>query len=211
MEENKNTQEQNTPTVDEATQKLINDAVATALAEAQKAHKAEEDRRATDAYKKGQEAAKKAAEEEARKAQMNADERAAFEKSQLEAKIAELEATNAELEAKNVLMTNKQKAVSKLTEAEVPVEFADDFLDVDETKTMSKIDDFIKRFNEAVNKGVNKKIPSTTPKQSDTTVPAMSLEQFEKLGITGRMKLSETNPTLWESLQAQLDAKTKKK
>lgn len=203
MENNTNNQEQNTPTVDEATQKLINDAVATALAEAQKAHKAEEDRRATDAYKKGQEAAKKAAEEEARKAQMNADEKAAFEKSQLEAKIAELEATNA-------LMTNKQKATSKLMEANVPVEFADDFLDVDETKTMDKINNFIKRFNDAVNKGVTEKIPSTTPKQSDTSAPAMSLEQFKKLGASGRIKLSETNPALWESLQAQLDSEYKK-
>lgn len=202
-EQNNNNQEQTTPTVDEATQKLINDAVATALAEAQKTHKAEEDRRATDAYKKGQEAAKKAAEEEARKAQMNAEEKAAFEKSQLEAKIAELE-------AKNALMQNKEKAISKLTEAKVPVEFAEDFLDVDETKTMSKIDDFIKRFNEAVNKGVTEKIPSTTPKQSDTSAPAMSLEQFEKLGVSGRIKLSETNPALWESLQAQLDSKYKK-
>ena len=72
--------------IDEATQTLINDAVAKALEEANKKHKSEEDRRATDAYKKGQEAAK----EEARKAQMSEEEKHSFELKELQKQNEEL-------------------------------------------------------------------------------------------------------------------------
>ena len=124
-----------------------------------------------------------------RKAKLTEAEKLAEERKEFEAMRKQFEYE------KRVNSTSKVLASNNL-----PVEFADFLIGDTDEATTQRVDLFKSAFNEAVEKLVNERLKGSVPKVGTSTKKEITKEQFKKMDLAQRQKLSMENKELYDKL-----------
>lgn len=121
-------------------------------------------------FKKREEQAKKEAQ---RLSKLSDDER---QKAELEAARVELENQKMAFAAEKI----KYEATKVLAQRNLPVEFVEYLVDVDNESTLARITTFEKNYKKAIENGVNEKLKGKAPSSSGKTIETPSNASFMK-------------------------------
>ncbi len=149
----------------------------------------ETDKRVTEALKKADRKTQDKIKEAEKLAKMNEEEKFQYQ-------LQEKEKTLADREKQIALMENKNEAVKILSEKKLPVEVIDFLVADDADKTMKNINLFEKVFAAAV----KERIPSNTPKGTNTPEGGINKEAFSKMTAKQMQELYQTDRNLFEQL-----------
>lgn len=157
----------------------------------------ESDRRVTQALDKYKKKAESQIKEAEKLASMDANQKFQYQLQQKEEELNE--------KAKNLtLAENKIACASILADKNLPIKLADLVLDIDAENMNSKISILEDAFKDAVNKEVNKRLTSTTPKSgASNTGDSISKDRFKKMNISERQELYNTNRELYDALSSK--------
>ena len=157
----------------------------------------ESDRRVTQALDKYKKKAESQIKEAEKLASMDANQKLQYQLQQKEEELNEKE--------KNLtLAENKISCASILADKKLPIKLADLVLDIDAESMNSKISILEDAFKDAVNKEVNKRLTSTTPKSGvSNTSDSISKDRFKKMNIRERQELYNTDRELYNALSSK--------
>ena len=143
-------------------------------------------------------AREKAVEEAEKLAKMNADEKEAYEREQLE---KELE----EYKRKDQFYSMSREATKMLAEHDIQAN--DDLLKfvVDDSaeETQSKVNSFVELVNAKVEEGVQKALSGRTPKAHVNANQVVTQEEFNKMGYSERVALKQKDENLYNKLKGE--------
>lgn len=174
MEENKNTQQQETEKTITMTEKELQSAI---------------DKRVSQALA----TQKKNLDEANRLANMTAEEKREHEYQE---KMKALEEREAKL-ARAELMAETTKQLSQMN---LPVESAEFLIGQDAETTSANIKAFEKMFNKAVSAQVASKLGGSAPQAETANDGGISKEQFKKMNLAQKSELYKNDPELYKAL-----------
>lgn len=181
MEENKNTQQQETETTQEKKVELTEKELQSMI-----------DKRVSQAL-----ATQKQKLDEANKlANMTADEKREHEYNEKMKALEEREAKLARAELMNEL-------TKQLTTKGLPLESAEFIIGADAEKTNENLKSFEKMFNKAVSAQVTSKLGGSAPRAETSDNNGITREQFKKMTLAQQSELYKTNPELYNALTAR--------
>ncbi|MGL4801482.1 MAG: DUF4355 domain-containing protein [Cetobacterium sp.] len=118
------------------------------------------------------------------------------QKKLFEKQVKEFEETKIAFERERLLNQTSKDLASK----SLPIEFSEMLLGVDAESTLSNINTFESKFNEALEKAVTERMKGKTPKTSTVQSQGTTKDEFAKMTYWERNKLMQENPTLYNEL-----------
>lgn len=143
-------------------------------------------------------AAEKAVEEAEKLAKMNADEKEAYEREQLE---KELE----EYKRKDQFYSMSREASKMLAEHDIQAD--DELLQIivkdDAEGTQTAVNAFVELFNAKVEEGVKKALSGRAPRANVNANQVVTKEDFNKMGYSERVALKQKDENLYNKLKGE--------
>ncbi len=153
----------------------------------------ESDKRVTEALKRKEKEFTGKLKESEKLANMNAEEKASYERSQYEKTLADKEI---ELNRRE----NKIVGLQILSEKNIPAALIDFVLHENAEEMQSRINLLSKEIAKAVSAEVKSKLNSSNPKVAVTTSNEITKEQFSKMSISQQTEIFKNNKELYETL-----------
>lgn len=153
----------------------------------------ESDRRVSDALKRKEREFTGKLKESEKLANMNAEEKANYERSQYEKTLQEKEI---ELNKRE----NRIEGMKILAEKNIPVSLIEFVLDPDATEMLSKINTLSKEIAKAVSAEVKSKLNTSNPKVAVAVNSETTKEQFIKMTLREKTDILQSDPELFAKL-----------